>query len=522
MSGFVERVIEDWLTSSDERSYQLSFVSLLRRSGHRIKYVSKHSTLEFGKDVVSLSPRGELTAYQLKVGSVSLAVWRQIRGEVYELSEVSVRSPAGRRTIADKCFLVTTGVVDDTVHEQLREKNAEYREKGLPEIDTIELPDLIRQFTEMFDEFFPASLGSFNDLVRIFLSEGSGPVNKELLSSVLDRLAPVESSRKKITRALSNLVVAAEFSSTPFRRVSNHISVIDVWVLAACRIVSIATRRGLSANLWMPWLELCHDAIESSGTELLAEVCERENFIEGDPFVDMLVVRYRKAVALGYAAAVVNANRISGGECDSHPLLETTLKQAPLEVWSEACWNYYLNLALALASSPEGEKMSLGLAISWLQALCGKEHMEPPYWSIEEALSTRPFENPPKERVKAFSSLGSAIDFISRRMWRRDLAGLWPQLSKRELAELVPDEVEAHFDWTIEEATLEVHRLPVRASWQEIRKSALSQRTKLFPDGAAWLLPYMLCTFPHRITRGLSGELDYLTSSPAAQRDWLT
>jgi hypothetical protein len=522
LSGFVERVIEDWLTSSDERSYQLSFVSLLRRSGHKIKYVSKHSTLEFGKDVVSLSPDGELTAYQLKVGNISLATWRQIREEVYELSEVSLRSPSGRRTMADKCFLVTTGVVDDTVHEQLRDKNVAFREKGLPEIDTIELPDLIRQFTEVFDEFFPVSIGSFNDLMRIFLSEGTGPVDKELLSSVLLRLDPVESSKKKVSRAFSNLVVAAEFASTPFRRANNHISVIDVWVLAACRIMSIAMHQAIKSNWWLPWLELCKEAIAASGSELLADVCARENFVEGDPLVDMLAVGYRKAVALGYAAAVINANRIDGAELDSRPLLEVTLKQVPLGVWGEACWNYYLNLALALSSFPDGEKVSLGLVISWLETLCGKEYVEPPYWGIEEALSIRTFENPSKHRLKAFYSLGSAMDFISRRMWRRNLASLWPQLSKRELAELVPDEPEAHFDWTIEEATLEIHRLPMRASWQEIRKSAFSQRSKLFPTGADWLLPYMLCTIPHRITRGLSGELDYLTSPPAAKRDWLT
>ena len=81
MSGFLERVIEDWLTNSDERSYQASFVSLLVRSGHRIKYVSKHSTLEFGKDIVSVSPDGELCAYQLKAGNVNLSVWRNVRGK---------------------------------------------------------------------------------------------------------------------------------------------------------------------------------------------------------------------------------------------------------------------------------------------------------------------------------------------------------------------------------------------------------------------------------------------------------
>jgi hypothetical protein len=522
MSGFVERVIEDWLTNSDERSYQIPFVSLLIRSGHKIKYVSKHSTLEFGKDVISVSPNGELTAYQLKAGSINLALWRDIRGEVFELTD-PIRSPAGRRKRPDRCFLVTTGTIGDTVREQLRDHNDENREKGLPEIETLERHELVGSFLEVFTQFFPVGLGSFNDLVRAYLSAGAGPVDKPLFCSVLRGLAPGGKSKAAVSRTLSNLVVAAEFASTPFRLAENHISVMDIWILAACRIVSLARRFNLKARQWHPWLDLCHDAVEWSGSRLVTEVNERADYLEGDSFVDHWVLPYRKTIALGYAAAVINARRIVGIDTatESRALLASLLKQRPLSIWSEGSWNHYINLAVAISASPEGDLAARQLTTSWLEALCSPETLGPPYWTVEQHLSVKPSDTRDQQERSAVSySLGGAMDVLCRRMWRRPLARLWPRISKKELAELVPDRVEDLFDWQIDQGALEVRALPIRGSWQDLRATSFEQRSELFSDKDAWLLPLMLCCYPHRVSRKLCGELDYRTATPVARREW--
>jgi hypothetical protein len=449
MSGFVERVIEDWLTSCDERSYQISFVSLLIRSGHKIKYVSKHSTLEFGKDIVSVSPDGELTAYQLKAGNINLSLWRRIKAEVYELADVPIRSPAGRRLRARRCFLVTTGIIEDTVREQLRDHNQENREKDLPEIEIVERHELIGMFLDVFSEFFPVGLGSFNDLVRVYLSSGVGPLDKALFHSVLRDLVPggetKKKKKKKIARALPNLVVATEFASTPFRVANNHISVMDVWILAACRIVWLIRSFNLTPGHWLPWLDLCYDAIELSGGRLLAEVNERSDYLEGDPLVDLMVVPYRKTIALGYAAAVINSRRIRGIDMakESRELLASLAKQIPLSIWSEGSWNYYVNLAVAISASPQGDLAAVPLIVSWLNAICPYGTLDPPYWTVESALSTMTSQDRGRgERLRVSYSLGSAIDLLCRRMWRQELARLWRRISKRELAEVVPHKVE--------------------------------------------------------------------------------
>ena len=62
----LERLIENWLDSASERSYQRCFCQMLTGQGFRIVHNTKHTPQEFGKDVIAVSPEGKLVGYQLK------------------------------------------------------------------------------------------------------------------------------------------------------------------------------------------------------------------------------------------------------------------------------------------------------------------------------------------------------------------------------------------------------------------------------------------------------------------------
>ncbi len=62
----LERLIEYWLDSATERSYQPAFVQMLVGEGHQILHSTRHASIEFGKDIVSIAPDGVPCAYQLK------------------------------------------------------------------------------------------------------------------------------------------------------------------------------------------------------------------------------------------------------------------------------------------------------------------------------------------------------------------------------------------------------------------------------------------------------------------------
>ena len=80
----IKRAIENWLINTNERNYQIPFCQVLICQGHEILYISPHGALELGKDIISVDKDGNVHAYQLKTGNISLSVWDSIHREVME------------------------------------------------------------------------------------------------------------------------------------------------------------------------------------------------------------------------------------------------------------------------------------------------------------------------------------------------------------------------------------------------------------------------------------------------------
>ncbi len=529
MSGFVERVIEDWLTKSDERAYQLAFAAALSRSGHTVKYVSSHGTLEQGKDIISISRDKRVNAYQLKAGNVSVAVWRKIVDEVREAATVPVQLPGVPARVPHRAFLVSTGRVTDAVRALILAINHDHRDHGYAEIETIQLDDLIRMFTDRFDSFFPSSIAPLNDLVGLYLTDERGPQDKEALVRVLQNVVGEPSGTTSAARALSNVVVAAEFVAAPFRRSQNHISVIDTWVIAACRVLLLKERMSLPSRCWQHALQLCRLAIESAGAELLTEGLGRDDFIEGDLLIDSDFLPYRRLIALGYIGAVINSRCIAGDEVrqDSLRLLNILDRERPLREWGEGAWNYYLNIAIALRHTPTGEHAAEAIVASWIDQVCPLKAPWPkdPYWRIDDELSVNrqreESARQPTERVRISYTAAAALGLLVRRiMMRNTLKRKWKAISRYDLAQVVPAESWGHLRWTIKEGPVEAEVLPVTGSWAQLRAKAAAERSTLFADEESWLLPYFLCIYPHRTAPAFAGELDFLTSPPAFRKEW--
>lgn len=527
MSGFVERVVEDWLTSSDERGYQLAFVSWLSRIGHTVKYVSSHTALEHGKDIVSLSRERQLCAYQLKAGNINKAQWRVIRDEVLEASRVPVDIPGTRKRLPDQVFLVLTGYVSDPVRNEISLLNEEHVNRNYPQIELIELAELVRHLTLVFESFFPTTLGPPSDLVKLHLQDGNGPQDKPVTSSILHSLLMGASGRAKIRRALSNIVIAAQFAAAPFRRARNHIAEIDTWVLAACCILTVVKRNGLSTNRWHLPFELCCEAIESAANTLLVEVLSRDDFLEGDnALVDSLLLPTRRTLALGYAAATINSRVIQGHPVrdESARLLDVMQRERPLGSWGEGAWNYALNLALGLRHTPEGQRAAEEIIYAWVQHACPRKppRLRDPYWTLDDDFSRREqaSDAAQSDSLKVSYTAMPAIGLLARRMLRQHLNQLWPVFSRYDHAAFVPNEVWASLEWVCEQSSLELHRLPIRGSWKSVREMAARQRSSLFEGVQLRLLPFYLCTYPHRVDASLAGELDYQTSPPSFRTEW--
>lgn len=93
-SGLIERVIENWLTNTNEIGYQIPFCQYLISENHTIIYISPHSSLEQGKDIISIDENGIVHAFQLKSGNIKTSEWRKIQGEIIDLIMIPINHPS--------------------------------------------------------------------------------------------------------------------------------------------------------------------------------------------------------------------------------------------------------------------------------------------------------------------------------------------------------------------------------------------------------------------------------------------
>jgi hypothetical protein len=90
----IERIVENWLSSASERSFQIPFCQLLSAQGEKLVYIASHGQFEKGKDVITELPDGRIRAYQMKGGDIKLAQWRDIDKQINNLVELPVDLPA--------------------------------------------------------------------------------------------------------------------------------------------------------------------------------------------------------------------------------------------------------------------------------------------------------------------------------------------------------------------------------------------------------------------------------------------
>jgi len=144
----IERAIENWLISTNERNYQIPFCQVLLQQGFKILDISSHRPMEQGKDIIALDENGNSVAYQLKTGKIDIPVWRSIRGEVEELIQLPIVHPSVDTTNVHKAYLVTNGSITDEVRHQIDLMNRDnvQKQRNYSYLEYIDFQGLLKCF----------------------------------------------------------------------------------------------------------------------------------------------------------------------------------------------------------------------------------------------------------------------------------------------------------------------------------------------------------------------------------------
>ena len=123
----IERLLENWLTRANERSFQIPFCHWLAYKGHTVVHMSRHCAMEMGKDILAIDPEGIPCAYQLKGveggGRITLSKWRDdLSKQLHPLVHRKIVHPS----IPDRphrSFIVINGELDEEVARDIDDFN---------------------------------------------------------------------------------------------------------------------------------------------------------------------------------------------------------------------------------------------------------------------------------------------------------------------------------------------------------------------------------------------------------------
>jgi hypothetical protein len=341
----IEKLLENWLDNASERSYQAAFVHMLSGQGFAVVHSTRHNVLEYGKDVLAVSPTGEGCAYQLKGnpgGRLGLAQFRQeIQPQLVQLMSQPVVFP-GFPARAHKSYLVTNGYFEEEVQRAIDDLN---RGPYLSKVELLSRGDLLKWAKELGASLWPSELDHTRVLLEIFLADTADllPVPKlsVLLSKVLS-LGDEETLKgnPEFQRRVTSAALLTGITTAGFSNRENHFSVACAWVLFAANLIAAARKHEMElAGPAAEALSLAEGAAGDALVSLWSEVKGRHHLVEGHAFSDAEVWGWRYTTLVGAFSclALFDESREILSEVDRDEL-HTWLRQRHkgLQIWGEA------------------------------------------------------------------------------------------------------------------------------------------------------------------------------------------
>jgi len=521
----IERAIENWLTSTNERNYQTPFCQVLLSKGHRIIYVSSHRPMEQGKDIITVDKHGECCAYQLKTGGIDLKKWREILGEVKELMELPIVHPSVDKSKIHKSFLVTNGEIIDEVRIQIDQINEDNKRKDrkYSYLDVINGKTLLKEFIDAQGEFIPKELEDFDLFLELFLADGTDFLPKEKYFEFLNKtiFGDVHRQKANAKNAISSSTILVAYSLNPYQLKNNYYALFEAWTCLAGSIVRYAQKSGLEKEDWLDSYDLAFSEIIRSLSLLKEEMLQREDFLEGDWRGDgALVYRARATIVLGSVAALeVHFHLADKSYAKDERVLKKIKESIPLRwLWGESAFPYLFNSVKYLELSGEqtiGQSLLNGIFIGMLNenAPRKEEGLPNPYYGISDIFEPLFGISPQMIDLKQFSGssymLGILILMLARRGARRILEDNWRKVTHINMHEFSPDKEEDIFTWWTKEGTNHSEFPKQTQSWAELQKEAgnFEGASNLLIENLD-LLRFLILVCPHRANKLIIGLLD--------------
>ncbi|TDK19962.1 hypothetical protein E2F46_16475 [Luteimonas aestuarii] len=390
----LEKLLENWLDSASERSYQAVFVQMLAADGYRVLHSTRHCTLEYGKDVLAVAPDGVGCAFQLKGdprGRMNVESFRKMQTQVVQLLTQRPSFP-GFPAGPYRAYLVSNGEFNEEVQVAAREINDSSYPAMLELWSRGTLLDLCKRHAA---SLWPSEIADTKALLELYMTNAGDPLPVEILDGLLSSILSVPDRSLKsaeLSRAVSSACWATGIGISRFAERGNHYAVAVGWMLCWSLIRATYVGKSRKISRIEEAVSICESAVLDALTELWEEVRERENLGEGSPLVDMDIFHWRVTVLVGLLSVLAFASvqrNVLGDESLAALAAWLISHKEKAELWGEgAVAQLFPWIAFKVSVRDHDEAKALLLTVlSQLigRNLAGDETALPtPHYSFEE------------------------------------------------------------------------------------------------------------------------------------------
>ena len=544
----IEKLIEHWLDSIGERGYQPAFCQILIGKGHTIIHSTRHSPIEFGKDVISIDPGGIPCAFQLKAhpGSrLNLSRFIEIKPQLTQLVEQPILYPRIPKN-PHKCYLVTNGYIEEEAMLAIKGFNEDLERRGFHQNQRIEVwqrGQLLNWTKEHVGNYWPNDFSVHEKLIQMLNIDGRCPPDLKLFSEAVDRILCLSEKRtnNKETEFAQSVISAGIFVALSIRnyvKEENHIAIIGALMSYIAGCIAASERYGieLRGNLEQPLLAARKevfltilDLLNEVGQNLrsLEEASGKDAvdlnrlFLQGNPIMDRLLWNSRalKTISLFSILNIeVNTN-------PERPDLSSEQKEVleriavpgktRFEIWGEGAipqllawyWGWRI-------SDPtlDPDFAILGILKNIIhQSLKSDRGFVPtPYHSLEECLSsevgkisgTSIFNKVAEETQKHSSYFAEALlHCVVRTNLKTNVKLIWPDLTRLSHRSFIPSAPWEYCLWRTDNGENVLNQFKHTKEWSELKSEACDIETPNIPTyfrNDIVLLMIFLIYYPYR------------------------
>jgi hypothetical protein len=489
----LERLVENWLDSASERSYQRCFCQMLTGQGFHIVHNTEHTPLEFGKDVIAISPDNKLVGYQLKGnpgGSLKPRDFNSIRGQLEQLATLALVIPGFESKVPDECYLVTNGEIDEAVYHQIALLNASLVQRGHPaeKIKAITRGKLLSWAQSLGLSLWPSEMDDFGNLVKLLNCNGDEMFPAWIFDPLLQNTLAFSGEVKaaELGRRVTSAAIMTAVALHSFSGRKNHFAEITAWTMFITYVIAACEKNNLD------YAKHCKEAVLAARDgiyDLLGQLCEeasdRKLIIEGDPYSEFAFYRPRVLLMSALMSAYWMWSQSEGWKRPNHKSLVEKIVPDGLPqkwLWGEGAIPHFLAFIWyrkRFAASPDHDMMTANVLAVLLENKLSEE-VEPiasPYYDAEEVVQHQyrvplgcadPFEG---DSFGGHSYVCESLLMCCVRSNLKQICQqLWPQFTKVVHERVSPDEA-----WrfglyrTGDAATNETHIYPSTMQWSDLQ-----------------------------------------------------